>query len=1088
MTLAHWVFLAGTLAGLMTVGCSAVTHSDAVSLSNLHATNPRVEYRTEPLGIGETRPRFSWVLNPTDAGRRSENQTAYRILVASSRESLDRNVGDLWDSGKVESDATAQVVYGGKPLSSNQDCYWTVTVWDAAGMQSAWSAPQRFSTGLLKDSDWTTRWIGYDAPWQKDSAQDDANSLAGMNWIWFPEGDPTKDAPAGTRYFRKTFDLPSRSIRSATLALAADNNAHSFVNGHSATTASDFKHVYAQNVNWMLKSGTQNVIAIEAKNSGGPAALAAKLTIEFETGEPLILTADESWTSSAELQENWKDAIPGDTGWSPAKVIAKVGDAPWGPTETKHLVLPPVPYLRSTFAVDKPVKRAMAYATALGLYELHLNGAKVGHYELTPGWEDYRHRVYYNTYDVTHNLKQGKNALGILLGDGWYDGYLGYTFKRHTYEGEPRARVQIMIEYADGTTQTVGTDDSWRATYGPIREADLLMGTTYDATLAPSIDGWDTVSFDDSKWDKVVTGIIGPSASVPVQAYCGDPTIRHETIKSQKITEPVNGSYVFDLGQNMVGWAKFKLHGKKGQKITFRYTEMLNPDGTLYTTALRGARATDSYTPAADGTFEWEPTFTFHGFRYVEITGLDYKPSLDAVTGVVIHADMKRSGYIETSNPLVNQLVHNIIWGQKGNYLEVPTDCPQRDERLGWTGDAQFFVRTGAYDFDVSAFFNKWLVDLVQDSQLPNGGFTHVAPAVVATDGGATAWQDASVICTYAMYKFYGDTRNIERHWPHLQRFMQYLHDTSKDYVRNEKPFGDWLHQGASAKGEVIGTAYYSYVARLMSEMAAAIGKRDEAQQYGQLADKIRDKWIKEYLKPDGSILESSQTGFALAFTMNLIPDDLKSAAAKQFAEEVRKRDWHLGTGFIGTPRLLPGLQAAGETDVAYKLLLQDTFPSWLFQVKLGATTMWERWDGYRPDKGFQDPGMNSFNHYAFGSVGEWMYSSMAGIDQQDTAFKKIVIRPRPGGGFTYVKGRYDSINGPIVSDWKVDGSRFKLHVEVPVNTQALVYVPGPGKVTEGGTPAETSPGVRFLRQDGDAMVYQVGSGKYDFASTLSGQ
>ncbi|HZZ42014.1 MAG TPA: family 78 glycoside hydrolase catalytic domain [Tepidisphaeraceae bacterium] len=1084
MTLANWVLVAGTLAGLLTTaGCSCFSHDAGYAATgSLKPDTLRVEYRKEPLGIGEQHPRFSWTLSAKDPAARAQAQSAYQILVSSSKS---KPTGDIWDTGRVASDATAQVAYDGQPLLADHDYFWTVKVWDTAGHESSWSPVQRFSVGLLAPGDWTAQWIGYDAPWKPVTSADPSTSLAGINWIWFPEGDPLKDAPAASRFFRKTFTLPAdRKVRSATITLAADNSATAYVDGHTTVTASDFLTSHSIDVTSHLKPGQTNIVAVEAKNTGGPAGLAAKLTIHFETGNPMTLAVDDTWKSSTKSPAGWKGATFDDSSWHNAKVIAKVGDAPWGtPTAGSQLVLPPTPYLRSVFSVHKPVKRAMAYASALGLYELRLNGTKVGHYELTPGWEDYRHRVYYNTYDLTKEIEQGDNAIGVLLGDGWYDGYVGYTGKRHTYLGDPRARVQINIEYTDGTTQTVSSDNSWRATYGPIREADLLMGCTYDATLDKTMKGWDTVVYDDSKWHKVATGTDGPF-NIPCQAYIGDPTIRHETLHAKKITVSTPGAYVFDLGQNMVGWAHFKLKGKQGQKITFRYTEMLNPDGTLYTTALRSARATDAYTPAADGTFEWEPHFTFHGFRYVEIAGLDAKPDLDAVTGVVIGADMPRTGYIETSNPLVNQLVHNIIWGQKGNYLEIPTDCPQRDERLGWTGDAQFFVRTGCYNFDISAFFDKWLIDLVSDSQMPDGGFTHVAPAVVTTEGGATAWQDASVICTYAMYKFYGDTRNIERHWDHLTRFMDYLHNTSHDFIRNDKPFGDWLNQGASAKSEVTGTAYYAYVSHLMSEMAAALGHNEQSKQYAELADQIREKWQKEFLKPDGSILESSQTGFALAFTMNLLPENLKAAAAKQFAEEVRKRDWHLGTGFIGTPRLLPGLQAAGETDVAYKLLLQDTFPSWLFQVKLGATTMWERWDGYRPDKGFQDPGMNSFNHYAFGSVGEWMYSSMVGIDQADAAFKHIIIRPHPGGAFTHVNGRYDSINGPIVSHWSIEGTSLKLHVEIPVNTTATIYVPGNGPITESGKPVESSPNITFVRQDGDAMVYQVGSGHYDFVST----
>jgi alpha-L-rhamnosidase len=572
-----------------------------------------------------------------------------------------------------------------------------------------------------------------------------------------------------------------------------------------------------------------------------------------------------------------------------------------------------------------------------------------------------------------------------------------------------------------------------------------------------------------------------------VQAHPGNPVRIDRTFTPIKITEPKPHVYVFDLGQNMVGWAKFQFHPTPNKPVVVRYSEMLNADGTPYTVALRSARATDTYVPKSAAAVTWEPAFTFHGFRYIEITGLDYKPVNDAVTGIVAHTQLDQTGEFACSNKLVNQLFHNIIWGQKGNYLEVPTDCPQRDERLGWTGDAQFFARTGSYNMDVAAFFTKWLVDLVEDSQMKSGGYTHVAPSLSYDDGGGTAWQDAAPICTYTMYRFYGDTRIIQQHWASLSRYMDYLHNTSKDLIRNDKPFGDWLNLGGGAKSEVIGTAYYAYIARIMSEMAAAIDNKEDAAKYAKLADDIKQKFAKEFVAADGSIKESSQTGYALAYTMDLIPNELKTKAADHFAEEIRKKDWHLATGFIGTPRLLPSLTLAGRTELAYRLLLTDTFPSWLYPVTLGSTTMWERWDGWRPDAGFQNPGMNSFNHYAFGSVGEWLYATVAGIQTDGPGFRKIIIHPAPSASLQWARGKFHSINGIISSEWSIENGRLTMNVEIPPNTTATVYVPTPDPtaVTESGRLAKASPGIQYLRAEKGCAIYKAVSGHYTFSAPL---
>ena len=741
--------------------------------------------------------------------------------------------------------------------------------------------------------------------------------------------------------------------------------------------------------------------------------------------------------------------------------------------------LPPVPFLRKSFNVRKEIRKATVHASALGLYELRINGHRIGHDYFTPGWSDYRKRVYYNTYDVTDTLAKGKNALGIALGDGWYSGHVSWGKIRERYGRSPRARVHMRIEFTDGSTQTLGTDGTWKATYGPILESDFLMGERYDARL--EMLGWDAPGFDDSEWASVERR---DPVDIHVEAYPGVTVQKTEEISATGITEPAPGVYVFDLGQNMVGWARLKVKGKAGQTVTLRFVEVLNPDGTPYTTNLRDARCIDSYTLRGEGEEVWEPKFTFHGFRYVEVTGYPGHPPLDAVTGVVLHSAAPLTGVFECSNPMVNQLVRNIVWGQRGNYLEVPTDCPQRDERLGWTGDAQVFIGTGAYNMDIGAFFTKWLVDL-EDSRNDAGAYAHVAPDVgVGFD--SPGWADAAIICPYVLYQMYGDTRMIERHYEAMAGYIRYLKENSDDLIRPAIGFGDWLSLNADTPKEVIATAYFAHVARLMAEMARIVGRSEDADEFTTLAGEVKSAFNKAFVSKDGRIHGHTQTGYVLGLDMDLLEKEHRPIALSHLVRDLYVRNWHQSTGFLGIRPLLPTLTKMGRNDIAYRLLLNDTFPSWGFEIKNGATTIWERWDGWTDEFGFQDPGMNSFNHYAYGAVGEWLYNTVAGIQPGKPGFESIVIRPRPGGGLTHVNARYNSIRGWIGCEWNLRDGDLHLNVHIPAGTTATVYVPtGPsGRVLEGQRPAKQAEGVAFLRKGGDATVYQVGSGTYCFTSS----
>ena len=751
-------------------------------------------------------------------------------------------------------------------------------------------------------------------------------------------------------------------------------------------------------------------------------------------------------------------------------------------------------YLRTSFPADKKIERATAYVTALGLYELRINGRRVGDHLLAPEWTNYHNRVQYQTYDVTGLVGQGENAIGAMLGNGWYCG--GWQFWQSSlkkiYGEEPFLLAQVEIEFSDGSRRTVITDGSWKGTCdGPLMFSGIYEGVTYDANKEMA--GWDKPGFDDSRWKAVKT----PGTDVRIgrlAAQRNEPVRETMQVKTVRVTEPKPGIYVFDLGQNMVGWGRLKIRGAKGDKVMMLHAEMLNPDGSAYVGNLHaghlspGDRQVNRYVCKGGDEEVFEPCFTYHGFRYIEVYGLTERPEPEDLTGIVFHSAFPKTGTFECSNDMVNKLVENIQWSQRGNFMSIPTDCPQRDERCGYTGDANFFMGAAVYNFDVAGFFNKWLVDLCQDSQLPSGGYADHAPDYGPGSNHNVGWSDAGIFCPYIVYRTYGDTQIIREHYESMRRCMEWqIATASSDGIRTHVGNGDWLHLGGNASNKVIATSHYIYSLKLMSEMAGAIGRTADEKRYAELARELAENFVKVLMEPDGKIKESSQTGYALAFTMDLIPDELKEKAAQRFREEIDRFDGHLATGFIGTPRLLPALHLAGADDVAYSLLLQEDFPSWLFQVRNGATSIWERWDGWRPDRGFQDSGMNSFNHYSFGAVGEYLYRMIGGISETEPGYRKIQIKPVVDPRLQWANTGYKSQYGEIATNWSLDNNTLSLGVTIPANTTATVYVPAgnAGAVLESGGPASEAKGVKFLRSENGYAVYTVGSGDYRFVSAL---
>ncbi len=759
------------------------------------------------------------------------------------------------------------------------------------------------------------------------------------------------------------------------------------------------------------------------------------------------------------------------------------------PGFTDNSPLQPSPLFRKDFNLDKKIRSATAYITAHGLYEATINGQRVGDAYLTPGWTSYNKRLQYQAYDVTALLQQGNNAVGAMLGSGWYRGHVGYDPTPNLYGKDIALLFQLQITYTDGSTATIVSDDSWKSSTSAIRSSEIYYGETIDARKAQP--GWATTKFDDKGWSGVIVQDFPKDILI---ATINEPVKQHETFKPVRIFKTPKGEQVIDFGQNLVGWVKFKVTGKAGDTIKLSHAEVLDKPGDFYTDNLRSAKSQDIYVLSGKGEETFEPHFTWQGFRFVKVEGYPGEIKPENFTAITLYSDMKPMGTFTCSNPMINQLQHNIQWGQKGNFLDVPTDCPQRDERLGWTGDAQVFSRTASYNMNVHNFFAKWLKDVAAD-QYSSGSVPHVIPDVIkrkgSEPGGSAGWSDVSTIVPWNMYLAYGDKRILENQYSSMKAWVDYMQHQSKNNLWNTgSHFGDWLfysvnddNDGSSAitSKYLIAQCFYAYSTSLLVNAAQVLGKTDDVTYYKGLLEKVKDAFVKEYVTPNGLISSDTQTAYVLALQFDMLPENLRQQAADRLVVNVRRYGNHLTTGFLGTPYLCHVLSRFGYTDVAYKLLLQDTYPSWLYPVKMGATTIWERWDGIRPDGSFEAASMNSFNHYSYGAIGDWMYRVVSGIDTKDDGpgYKQITIKPHPGGDFTYASADYETGYGAVSSHWKLEANNLVLDVVIPANTTATIYVPVKEKsqVTENGKAVDTQ------SVDGYVAV-NAGSGNYHFSST----
>lgn len=881
----------------------------AVSAKGLQVERLRCEYLQNPLGIDALSPRLSWVLQSDERGQK---QTAYRILVASSEKKLAANEGDLWDSGKVASDATAQIEYRGQPLTSRQACFWKVCVWDKDGKASRFSAPAFWEMGLLDTNDWRARWIGL----------------------------------------------------------------------------------------------------------------------------------------------------------------------------TTNIAERPAPMLRREFALTHKITQARLYICGLGYYELHLNGRKVGDHLLDPGYTRYDKRDLYVTYDVTKFLRQGDNALGVVLGNGWFNVQTEavWDFHKAPWRAAPKLLLSLFVEFADGTTEVIASDENWKGATGPILFDSIYGGEIYDARLEKP--GWDRPGYDDEDWErvKIVDAPVGKLAAQIMPAIEAD-----KTVTPVKITNPKPDVYLFDFGQNFAGDAELNVHGPAGTKVNLRYGEQLDTNGMLDQSIIdmhvkrvnRNQQfQTDSYILKGQGVETWHSRFNYNGFQYVEVTGFPGRPTLKNLRGIFSHSAVPVAGQFECSNPLLNKIWRATRWSYLSNLQGIPTDCPQR-EKNGWTGDAHLAAEQGMYNFMPAAVYTKWINDL-DDEQQPSGEL----PGIVPTSGwgykwgNGPAWDSAFLLIPFYMYQYYGDERILEEHYAGMKRYVDYLTRKAADGIVN-LGLGDWVPFKTQTPVEITSTAYYYRDAQIVSLAASLLGKSEAAAEYAALAEKIKNDFNAHFYDANTGVYgNGSQTSLSCALYQGLVPPENRQRTLNQLVAAVAANHGHIDTGILGAKYLLNALTENDRADVAYQIASQKDEPSWGWWLEQGATTLWEEWNGG-----------GSHNHIMFGDISAWFYKALAGINLDPAApgFKHIILKPQPVGDLTFARAEYDSIRGQIVSDWKIENGKFRLKVKIPPNTTATLYLPSTqtGEIREGNKLATTAKGVQSFRQENNCTVFEIASGAYEFTAPL---
>jgi len=1076
----------------------------------------RCDSLVQPLGIDTETPSLSWRLTDKSWGAK---QTAYEIMVASKPDAAGGKKADVWDSGRIASEQSVGVSYTGPRLEAQKRYYWRVKVWDKDGTPYPVSDASWWEMGLLTPDAWKGKWITYEQP-ELHSIRE-----SGAIWITNPAVANFK-SPGDTHHeFRFSFEL-KQSLKRAVLYTTGQDTAAAWVNGKQVLEAqplTPWKQMpwgtyVSKEVTSELREGRNQLsIAIthfdvqngrtEKVETQTPMSMCLYLVMA-DNSVQVLTSASAGWKAALNASSGWNAERYDDSSWKSAERFTPKASEVGGSVMGYPWPTGPVSLLRRTFRETQPIVSARLYATALGAYKFHINGKPVGDQILAPGWMDFREHVPYQVYDVTNQLVPGKNAIAAYLAPGWYSTPLMWFRQGNNYGPTPPAlKAQLRVEHKDGAVEWIATDEMWKADLSAILSAEIYDGETYDARKVQP--GWDTASFSDAKWNPV--SLVSPKEPRIVSQYF-QPIREEKLMTAKSITSPSPGVYIYDFGQNLSGVPRLHIKGHRGQDVKLRFAEVLNPDGTMYVDNLRTAKATDHFILAGGGETngeEYQPQFTFHGFRYLEVTGLDAKPTLEAVKVVVFHTDAPFTTRLATGNKMVNQLWSNILWGQRSNFIGVPTDCPQRDERLGWSADAQVFWRTAAYNMDLDTFTQKFSDDL-RGTQVGTAMYGIFAPGTISPNAGfGTGWSDAGVIIPWTGWIQSGNKRIIEQNWDAMDSYLASIQKQNPDHLWRKGfgiPFGDWLTPTQTTPEDLIATAYWAYDVSLMKEMADASGRTDKAAEYGELFEKIKAAFIKAYVRPDGFVgavdkfpsippptitpdaeggktkaVVETQTGYVLALYMDLIPTELRAAAADKLVQKIQDNHWLLGTGFLGTPYLLAVLSDTGHSDVAYRLLLNKEYPSWGYLIEHGATTTWERWNG---DQMRGDPSMNSYNHYAYGAVAEWMYRYGAGVDTvaRDAGFHTIYLHPNFDTRLGSLSFAYDSPYGTVMSDWKMTDKNVVWNVTVPPNATATLSLTS---MVAYSLTLEGQPLAKSQKVHSTANAYDLPAGTYSFKGTM---
>lgn len=1131
---------------------TAALLSSVLALGATEITSLRTENMETPLGIDEARPRFSWQMSSVETGAA---QKAYRVCVATSPEALAS--GDLvYDSGIKFSDESLNVPYGGRSLDGSRRYWWKVIVTDASD-RIVESSPTWFETGLLNEGWGKAQWIGSDKVGASkyralfnvgyDVQIAEGSSRAAFvysvkdqgNWI-SAEIDLRGGAKFNIDYCVEGEVRHLSSIDISDIVTVANSHAPHKVLLKVSTPGYHLKSnliVVLDGKTLRPSQGVSSAPARENVSSGNPYQMVITPYPDGERVHDWARLHSIGFRQPKGETATFSDIVISEDNWGTVLYTDPVashrisGNGKLQVWEPYGLVSAPM--LRRGIEISKPVKEARLYVTARGIYEFYINGERVGNDSFNPGWTDYRYRIMYNTYDITSMMRQGSNGLAAMLGSGWFSDLNIFTSAYvDPYGIRQSLMAKILLTYEDGTSEMVVTDGSWKKyDDGPVVRNGFQYGEDYDARK--EVDGWKEGGFDDSLWMSAVI-FDRPSPAVNIQSYIGLPVRNNLTLSAVSVSEPVKGTFVYDLGQNIVGVPRLEgMKGRAGQVVNLRFGEMVYPDaiptapvepysvemyrekkGQVYTENYRGAISIDNYTMKGAAAGEtYQPLFTDHGFRYISVTGLDKPLPLSSVKGVVLESIGEATCSFESSSPEANRLYQNILWGQRGNFQAVPTDCPQRDERQGWTGDAQVFARTATYYSPwVDKFYERWLFSM-RDNQGVNGSYFNYYPITgrppygYANDAdGWMGWMDCGIIVPYQVYEQYGDTKVLEEHYESMVRYMDYLERQAVDFIQPSQGIGDHLAIERTDIG-LTNTAYYAYDAYMMFRIAEALGRRDDADKYGRLFSDVKKAFNARFIDADGKTVApytslrwpgmpareggpkdgdilpvDTQTSYALPLRFGIVDEGIKDRFVSNLVSNIEKHGNTLTTGFIGTPYLNLALSEGGRDDVAYTLFEQTQYPSWLYPVLQGATTMWERWNSYTIENGFGPVDMNSFNHYAYGAIGEWIYSHLLGIqrDEDHPAYKHIILQPKVGGTLKYAEGSFESPYGVIRSGWRKTADGYTYSVTVPANTTASLTLQADGiaavKVLEG------SAGVGPFRSLKGRVMAELLSGTYKFS------